>query len=219
MEEVTAQELEHQLRARLPDPTKVASLADARERINVLNSLVIAARQDLLNVTKSMKLTVDLLEKERAITKDLTIRMLVNSKDALYGAYGSFNAGMQNMTFSMKQIIASNDAVQKLLIPLVRTFTTHQFGCSDGKVYMCLQPENGFLGEWEYGLEISLDATGIEKFIEWMPLIAEDLPAAIEWIKKLLPVIDQAMRRFIIANPEEDDVEKAKNLLTQSPEL
>ncbi len=65
---------------------------------------------------------------------------------------------------------------------------------------------------------MTLEPKGIEKFIEWMPatLIAEDLPAAIEWINKLLPVIDRAMLQFIIEHPEEtDEVETSKKLLDQ----
>ncbi len=151
--ELTAQTLEQELRTKLPDPANITTLPQARETINKLNNLVVGARQDVLSVTKNMKCIMDLLEKERALTKDMAMQMLVNTKDTLYGTYGMFNSGMQTMTFSMTQLISDNDAVQKLLIPLVRTFTKHEFGCSDGKVYMCLQPSEGFLGEWEYAIK------------------------------------------------------------------
>ena len=154
LETLTAQTLEQELRAKLPDPANITSLSQARETINKLNNLVIGARQDVLSVAKNMKVTLDLLEKEREITKGMAIKMFVNTKDTLYGVVGMFSSGMQTMTFSMTQLISDNNAVQKLLIPLVRTFTKHKFGCSEGKVYMCLQPSEGFLGEWEYGLNM-----------------------------------------------------------------
>ena len=236
---MTSAGLEKKLREQLPDPEKITTASDGREKVSKLNELVITARKDLLRsihqiaaLEKALNVSVGInttlseqLKKQQEATKDLALKMLLETKGQLEGAFSMFGQGMKQMTFSMQQWMSDEKTIQELLIPLARAFPESEFSCSDSHVYMPLQPneddaisaQTRFLSEYEYGLTLTYDD---EYHLEFDPkelgekITAYTFQNFVFGINNSIPGIHKAMLRWLSKNAEEEaDRQRAKTLL------
>lgn len=248
---LTVEELERKLNEQLPKPENIKTLSAARKKIGQLNGLVIQSRKDLLSAiqkTHLLKQALDVLNEQnkkqaeivqrtRESFEKVTVQTLSSTKDQLTGAFSMFHNQMQQMAFTMEEFMSDSQTVSDLLIPLVRCITDKDFGCSNGKVYMVLQPKKPtntshkralFLSEWEYGVNIRQEFiekhkpnSGHKYTVSFDP---EDLSAHIGWEQKqtvvtsfndligllaqISAVADTAMLSWIISDSNEDDETK-----------